>query len=96
MQEKTGPPKAAGETGSAGRLSPFCSRVSHWHKVCDSSIKQLHMKSIQFLLPALAVLLLSSCEVIGGIFKAGIWTGILLVAIVVFVIIFLIVRSNRK
>lgn len=44
----------------------------------------------------MAVFMLSSCEVVGGIFKAGIWTGIILVAIVVFVIIFLISRGGRK
>lgn len=33
--------------------------------------------------------LLSSCEVIGGIFKAGMWTGILLIVVVVGVIIWI-------
>jgi len=42
------------------------------------------------------VLLLSSCEVIGGIFKAGVWTGILAVAVVVGLIIFLISRGGKR
>lgn len=41
-------------------------------------------------------MLLTSCEVIGGIFKAGVWTGILAVGIVVFLIIFLIARGAGK
>jgi hypothetical protein len=46
----------------------------------------------------LSVLLsLSSCEAIGAIFKAGVWSGIFLVVLVVAVIIFIISRlSNRK
>ena len=44
----------------------------------------------------LAFSLLSSCEVIGGIFKAGVWSGILLVVIVVGLIIFVISRIAGK
>ncbi len=38
----------------------------------------------------------SSCEVIGGIFKAGVWTGILIVAAIIGLIIFLISRASKK
>jgi hypothetical protein len=38
---------------------------------------------------------LSSCEVIGGIFKAGVWVGIIVVIIVV-VIIFWIISKVRN
>ncbi len=38
----------------------------------------------------------NSCAVIGGIFKAGIWTGIIIVAIIVFVIIWIISKSAGK
>jgi hypothetical protein len=42
------------------------------------------------LLPLLAILLsLSSCELIGDIFKAGVWAGVLLVVGIVAVVIFL-------
>ena len=45
----------------------------------------------------LAILIsLSSCEVIGGIFKAGVWAGVLLVVAVVAVIFFLISKVFRK
>lgn len=38
---------------------------------------------------------LSSCAAIGGIFKAGIWTGIIGVVIVVALILWLISKSRK-
>jgi len=38
----------------------------------------------------------SSCSVVGGIFKAGIWTGIIIVAIIVAIIIFIIGKSTSN
>ena len=40
--------------------------------------------------------LLSSCQAIGSIFKAGVWSGVLLVVIVVGVIIFLFSRGKKS
>ncbi|WP_343668359.1 phosphatidate cytidylyltransferase [Chitinophaga sp.] len=53
------------------------------------------MKNLQLALLGFAIILLSSCEVVGGIFKAGVWTGIIGVAVVVFLIIFLIGRGRK-
>jgi hypothetical protein len=53
------------------------------------------MKATGLLLLCITMFL-TSCEVIGGIFKAGVWTGILAVAIVVFLIIYLIARGSGK
>lgn len=39
---------------------------------------------------------LSSCEVIAGIFKAGVWTGILIVAVIVGLLIWIIARMAGK
>jgi len=39
---------------------------------------------------------LSSCEAIGDIFKAGIWTGLILVVIVVALIIWIFNRFRRR
>jgi hypothetical protein len=41
------------------------------------------------------VFTLSSCEVIGGIFKAGFWTAIILIVIVVALILWLVSRGRR-
>ncbi|HEY1031752.1 MAG TPA: phosphatidate cytidylyltransferase [Flavipsychrobacter sp.] len=48
------------------------------------------MKKLQpfFILPLL--LLLSSCELVGDIFEAGVWAGVLLVVVVVGLVIFVI------
>jgi hypothetical protein len=40
-------------------------------------------------------LTLTSCEAIGGIFKAGIWTGVIGIALVVFLVLYLISRSRK-
>jgi len=37
----------------------------------------------------------SSCEVVGGIFKAGMWVGILVVVVVVGLILWLVGRGRR-
>ncbi len=41
-----------------------------------------------------SVVTLSSCEVIGGIFKAGVWVGVLLVVLVVGIIVFAFTRKK--
>ncbi|MGZ5255966.1 MAG: hypothetical protein ACXWCT_16275 [Flavitalea sp.] len=38
---------------------------------------------------------LSSCEVVGGIFKAGMWTGFIIIVVVVALIIWLISRFRK-
>lgn len=43
----------------------------------------------------MAVSLLSSCEVIGGIFKAGIWVGVIIVVAVIALIFWLIGRGRK-
>jgi hypothetical protein len=43
---------------------------------------------------SISTIMLSSCAVIGGIFKAGVWTGIILVAIVIAIFIFIFTRKS--
>jgi hypothetical protein len=43
---------------------------------------------------ALAVTL-SSCEVVGGIFKAGFWTAIVLIVLVIALILWIVRRGRR-
>jgi hypothetical protein len=56
------------------------------------------MKNHLLFLSALFILLLTlpGCEVIGGIFKAGVWSGILLVGGVLALIIFAVSRAFKK
>jgi ABC-type enterochelin transport system permease subunit len=54
-----------------------------------------HKTSVFLLLTAL-LMSVTSCEIIGGIFKAGMGVGIFLVLAVVGLIVFLIIRMRRK
>jgi hypothetical protein len=54
------------------------------------------MKKLNILFFALVVATLSSCEVIGGIAKAGFAVGIIVTLIVVFLIIWLISAFRRR
>ncbi|NML38558.1 phosphatidate cytidylyltransferase [Chitinophaga sp. G-6-1-13] len=54
------------------------------------------MKKLTSLLLAMMVILMTSCKIVGGIFKAGVWTGIMIVAVVVGLIIYLLSRSSRR
>jgi hypothetical protein len=42
------------------------------------------------------VMMLPSCEIIGGIFKAGVSTGIFIVVAIIVVIVILILRSRNR
>jgi hypothetical protein len=53
------------------------------------------MQRLNFALLALLMFSLSSCELIGDIFKAGVWTGLLLVAAVIALVIWLISRFMK-
>jgi len=57
--------------------------------------KGVYMRNLQLGLLAFAVMLLSSCEVVGGIFKAGVWVGVLAVAFVVIIILWLVGRARK-
>lgn len=54
-------------------------------------------KNSSILLAALLFLvtMVSSCEVVGGIFKAGMWVGILVVVLVVGIIIWIIGKARK-
>jgi TRAP-type C4-dicarboxylate transport system permease large subunit len=44
---------------------------------------------------AMLMFAMSSCEAIGDIFKAGVWSGLILVAVVIALVIWLISRFRR-
>ena len=43
----------------------------------------------------MAIMLLSSCEAIGGIFKAGMWVGVIVVVIIVAIVLWLIGKVRK-
>jgi len=69
-----------------------------WQYFCIYSDKLPKMKNLSSLLlmSLLFLLTFSSCEVIGGIFKAGVWVGILAVVFVIAIIIWLVSRFRNK
>jgi TRAP-type C4-dicarboxylate transport system permease large subunit len=54
------------------------------------------MKKLSTLLTVVILLCLSSCQVIGDIFKAGVWVGVLLVVGIIALIIYLVTRESKK
>lgn len=44
----------------------------------------------------LLVTTLSSCEAIGSIFKAGVWTGVIIIVAIIALVIFLISKMSSK
>lgn len=42
------------------------------------------------------IIFLSSCAVVGGIFKAGVWVGILGIVILVVIIFWIISKAGKK
>ncbi len=56
------------------------------------------MKKFLFLTSFLALVItfLSGCQAIGDIFKAGMWSGIFIVVLIVAVVIYLISRASKK
>ncbi len=40
--------------------------------------------------------LFSSCEIVGGIFKAGMWTSVIIIAIIVAIVIFIFSKLRSK
>jgi hypothetical protein len=53
------------------------------------------MQRLNYAALALLMATLSSCEAIGGIFKAGVWSGIILVAVVIAIVIWIITRLMK-
>jgi hypothetical protein len=66
---------------------------SAWHDISTGLIKM--KKSLTPLL-ALMVIFLNSCAVVGGIFKAGVWVGVLIVVFIIGIIIWLVTRSGKS
>jgi hypothetical protein len=54
------------------------------------------MKKLLTLILTLAVIFLNSCAVVGGIFKAGVWVGMLIVVFIIGIIIWLVTRSGKS
>jgi len=69
-----------------------------WPDNCARRINTPHMSSTKWIYAILFIALLSfqSCAVVGGIFKAGIWVGVVAVILVVLLIIFIVSKASGK
>ncbi len=54
------------------------------------------MKSYQVVLLSLFLVLFSSCEVIAGIFEAGVWVGVLIIVAIVALVVWLLRRFTGR
>jgi len=54
------------------------------------------MRSLLYSILAFITVSLSSCELVGDIFKAGVWVGVLIVVAIIGLIIYLISRASGK
>ena len=54
------------------------------------------MKKLLTLLLILTAIFINSCAIVGGIFKAGVWVGMLIIVFVIGVIIWLVTRSGKS
>lgn len=70
---------------------------SGWHDIIHIDINEKHqMKKISLSIISIVLFSLSSCQLIGGIFKAGVWVGVLIVVGILALVIFLITRGSNK
>ncbi|HSZ33154.1 MAG TPA: hypothetical protein VK772_07575 [Puia sp.] len=53
-------------------------------------------KPVPFLIPVLFIFLLSGCQAIGEIFKAGVWVGVFIVVAIIALIALLISKGSNK
>jgi hypothetical protein len=53
------------------------------------------MRLVQLLLAVVASLMLAGCELIGNIFEAGVWAGVILVVVVVALVGFVLSKFRR-
>lgn len=51
-------------------------------------------RAARVLLLLLLILPLAACEIVGGIFKAGVWVGVILVAVVVIGILWFVAKAR--
>ncbi|WP_153797690.1 hypothetical protein [Foetidibacter luteolus] len=54
------------------------------------------MKPFYHFLLIITLVLLAGCSAIAGIFKAGVWTGILIVTVLIALIVWLITKTGNK
>ena len=67
-----------------------------WPLICFSILNISMAKTGFIVIAFLMVLFFTSCSVITGIFKAGVWVGVLAVLAVIGLIVYFIARGRKK
>ena len=78
------------------KIHPKKARAGHPNlKTKNKCMNKFNLKTI--LLPMLLIAVtLSSCEAIAGIFKAGVWFGVIGVVVIIVIIFWLISKAGKK
>ena len=77
---------------------PLKSRITSTAKLLHGYLKIRLMKKLSgiWLFVIAMAMTLSSCEVVGGIFKAGFYVGIFVIVLIVIIILWLVNRGRRR
>jgi len=70
-----------------------------WLIICTCGLNLPHMSSTTKWINALlfiALLCFQACAVVGGIFKAGVWVGVVAVVLVIAIIVFIVSKASGK
>lgn len=54
------------------------------------------VNSFKYLILCFLVVSLQSCQALGDIFKAGMWSGIIIVILIIGVVLYLISKGNKR
>lgn len=65
------------------------------HKPKSKNMKQLTNIFYSIIILLAITVSMTSCEAIAGIFKAGMWSGIIIVALIVGLILYFVSRSRK-
>ena len=52
--------------------------------------------TLKYLILFFLIIFLQSCQAIGDVFKAGMWSGIVIVVLIIGVILYLISKGNKR
>ena len=64
------------------------------HMIIHNMVKSAH-KAALYILALIAIIILPGCEIIGGIFKAGVWVGVIIVIFIVVIISFIVAKFKK-
>ena len=64
------------------------------YMLIQNKVKSVH-KAALYILALIAIIILPGCEIIGGIFKAGVWVGVIIVIFIVVIISFIVAKFKK-